>query len=71
MPTREELIQKAKERNKERNLKYRKVAKFFLNKGLKTKEATCFNSRISYFRGKFAFFSFSFNNLFFLRGKPL
>ena len=47
MTTKEEIIQK----NKERNQKYRKLAKFLLSNGLKTKEATCFNSRISYFRG--------------------
>lgn len=51
MQTKEEIIKK----NKEHNQKYRKVAKFLLNNGLKTKEATCFNSRITYFRGQFEF----------------
>ena len=60
MPTREEMIAKAKEINKEktkeRTLKYKKLAKFLLNKGLRTKEATCFAARISYFRCFYHFF---------------
>lgn len=62
MPTREEIIAKAKEINKEktkeRTLKYKKLAKFLLNKGLRTKEATCFAARISYFRCIYHFLHF-------------
>lgn len=47
MSTKEEIIQRTKERSR----KYQKTAKFLLNKGLKTKDATCFNTRITYFRG--------------------
>lgn len=51
MASREEIMKKIKEQNRERNNKYRKLAKFLLNKGLRSKEATCFNTRITYFRG--------------------
>lgn len=66
MATKEEIIRK----NKEHSQKYRRIAKFLLGNGLKTKEATCYNTRITYFRGELKIlfvFIFFFKETIFLK----